>query len=502
MKYIKEYQTQSELNPKLWTNEVFNDKLRLQLLKIARAFLKFLDIKVKVKDVTLTGSNANYNWTKNSDIDLHLIINYNDIDENDTLVRELMQAKKSIWNNTYPLKYKDMNIELYAQDENEPHTSTGVYSLLKNNWIKKPKSDIVTVDDMDIDKKANPYKFEIDKLDPYEDSLLDKIKNLKDRLKKLRKTGLEREGEYSVENLAFKSLRNSGHLEKLSDLQNDAMLTQLTPTDENVLEAIVADKIECDKCNWSWKIVDGGNDLFMCHKCGHDNTPNLKESDPKKGTGKKPKGSGRRLYTDENPSDTVSVKFKTKQDVVDTLNKASFKSKSHKRQSQIINLIHQRLRVAVGRTKDPEKKKRLKSAFEYIKKKKEASKKKTQRMKNEQWPSGPFGKEHDYSDYGGPFGDRKHKTDFKKGPGRTPTKSIGYGRGEEEKEDEKITGYKLENFADGKVKGKSRPGRVKKSGASCKGSVTSLRRKAKKYGGEKGKMYHWCANMKSGRKKK
>jgi hypothetical protein len=59
-----------------------------------------------------------------------------------------------------------------------------------------------------------------------------------------------------------------------------------------------------------------------------------------------------------------------------------------------------------------------------------------------------------------------------------------------------------ENFADGKKKGKSRPGRVKRSGASCKGSVSSLRAKAKKYGGEKGKMYHWCANMKGGRKKK
>ena len=64
------------------------------------------------------------------------------------------------------------------------------------------------------------------------------------------------------------------------------------------------------------------------------------------------------------------------------------------------------------------------------------------------------------------------------------------------------SGYKKvkENFKDGKVKGKSRPGRVKRSGASCKGSVTDLRAKAKKYGGEKGKMYHWCANMKSGRK--
>jgi hypothetical protein len=107
----------------------------------------------------------------------------------------------------------------------------------------------------------------------------------------------------------------------------------------------------------------------------------INESDPKVGTGKKPKGSDRRLYTDENPKDTVSVKFRTKQDVIDTLNKESFKSKSHARQSQIINLIHQRLRVALERVKDPEVKKRLKTAFEYIESKKEESKKKTQEMK-------------------------------------------------------------------------------------------------------------------------
>ena len=107
-------------------------------------------------------------------------------------------------------------------------------------------------------------------------------------------------------------------------------------------------------------------------------------SDPKKGTGKKPKGSGRRLYTDENPKDTVSVKFKTVQDIKDTLSKASFKSKSHKRQSQIINLIHQRARAAYQNAKDPKVKARLKKSFDYAKERKEASKRKTKRMnKNE-----------------------------------------------------------------------------------------------------------------------
>ena len=110
------------------------------------------------------------------------------------------------------------------------------------------------------------------------------------------------------------------------------------------------------------------------------NCVKAESKDPKKGTGKKPKGSGRRLYTDENPSDTVSVKFSTVQDVKDTFSKASFKSKSHKRQSQIINLVHQRARAAYQNAKDPEVKKRLKKAYEYAKKRKEASKEKTKRM--------------------------------------------------------------------------------------------------------------------------
>ena len=107
----------------------------------------------------------------------------------------------------------------------------------------------------------------------------------------------------------------------------------------------------------------------------------LKEADPKKGTGKKPKGSGRRLYTDEDPSDTVSVSFKSVSAIQKTLAKKSFKAKSHKRQSQIINLIHQRARAAYQNAKDPKTKARLKKAYEYAKKRKEASKRKTVRLR-------------------------------------------------------------------------------------------------------------------------
>ena len=109
----------------------------------------------------------------------------------------------------------------------------------------------------------------------------------------------------------------------------------------------------------------------------------LEEADPKKGTGKKPKGSSRRLYTDEDPSDTVGVKFSSRQDIDNTFNKKSFKAKSHQRQSQIINLVHQRVRAAYSRAKDPLVKARLKKALAYAEQRKEASKRKTQRLKKQ-----------------------------------------------------------------------------------------------------------------------
>ena len=114
----------------------------------------------------------------------------------------------------------------------------------------------------------------------------------------------------------------------------------------------------------------------------------VEDTDPKVGSGKKPEGSGRRLYTDENPSDTVSVKFRTKEDIVDTLNKESFKSKSHKRQSQIINLIHQRVRAAYQNAKDPETKKRLKRGLDYIENEKQNTKQKTIQLQRQQQNEG------------------------------------------------------------------------------------------------------------------
>ena len=129
--------------------------------------------------------------------------------------------------------------------------------------------------------------------------------------------------------------------------------------------------------------IDGNNPKGFSERAHCDGKKKNEAKDPKVGTGKKPKGSGRRLYTDENPKDTVSVKFSSVSAIQKTLAKSSFKSKSHKRQSQIINLIHQRVRAAYNNAKDPKVKARLKKAYNYAKKRKEASKKKTIRLRKE-----------------------------------------------------------------------------------------------------------------------
>ena len=91
---IQEYQTQNELNPKLWDGDQLKPGLRLKLLKIAQYFYEFLGIDAPIKGVILTGSNVNYNWTDTSDIDLHVLINYKDVNDSIPFVREYMMAKR------------------------------------------------------------------------------------------------------------------------------------------------------------------------------------------------------------------------------------------------------------------------------------------------------------------------------------------------------------------------------------------------------------------------
>jgi hypothetical protein len=225
---IHEYQTHSTLNPKLWDGDRLQPKLRVGFMKIAKAFYDFLEVDTDILDVIIIGSSANYNWTEHSDIDLHVVINYSAINENMLLVQNYMHAKKSIWNVNYPLTYKGLPVELYAQDSNDVLNSTvGIYSVLHGKWINKPSAETISIDDDAIEQKADPYEYEIDSLKESDPQIEFKLKNILMRLQRLRQTGLDAEGEYSVENMAFKHLRNRGYIERLKQLQKKVSLGKL-----------------------------------------------------------------------------------------------------------------------------------------------------------------------------------------------------------------------------------------------------------------------------------
>ena len=193
-----------ELNPVLWDNDSLRPEVRHQLLKIAKHFVEFLEVpNLKLKDVTLSGSSAGYNYSDYSDIDLHLVVNS----------EELYTAQKVQYNNTYNLNIKGIPVELYVQPASQTHHSAGIYSVLDNKWLTKPEHIEPTVDPKDIKSKARSYAGKINFAMRTKD--IAQCRAAMNELKRLRKAGLEAGGEQSVENLAFKLLRARGQIEKL-----------------------------------------------------------------------------------------------------------------------------------------------------------------------------------------------------------------------------------------------------------------------------------------------
>ena len=199
------------LNPKIWQGDTLNPEVISKLKDIARAFEDFVGIDLDIIDYTVTGSNANYTWTEYSDLDLHLIIPGSPTDEQ----RELFNAKKSLWGEQHNITIKGLPVECYIQGEDEPHHSTGVYSIVKQQWLVEPKKVKPQVDDAAVEAKKDSIMRDIESAMLSKD--LAKLRVVKEKITKMRKAGLERAGEWSVENLVFKILRNLGLIDQISE---------------------------------------------------------------------------------------------------------------------------------------------------------------------------------------------------------------------------------------------------------------------------------------------
>jgi hypothetical protein len=231
---IKSFYIKDELSQKVWDDFKLKDEIKEQLIIIGQDFFEKTEIEVDVKDIVFCGSLCNYNWSeKYSDFDLHIIIDFNDVNEDYELVEKLCDYAKKMWNSQHDIKIKGYDVEIAIQDENDLSETLkttrmgGVYSLLNNKWIKKPNKVEFEPDENLIKEKSKTLMMKIDDIEESDnidyDDLKEKTESVWKKIKDFRKSGLESEsGEFSIGNLVFKLLRRNGYISKIMEIKKDS----------------------------------------------------------------------------------------------------------------------------------------------------------------------------------------------------------------------------------------------------------------------------------------
>lgn len=228
------FDVQKHLNEKFWDeNNHLNPRVRMRLLDIADKFYESLETSwAEPIDVIFTGSLCNYNWSKYSDVDLHIVVNFDDVDKRTNFVKDYFDTKKKVWNSEHEgLTIYGFPVELYVQDSNEEHTASGVYSLFKDEWIVEPNPDNFSAEDLDrktIASKVMNCADKIDELEAAAENETDQhkveiiglqAKKLFTKIKSIRKNALKNGGEYAPGNIFYKALRRLGYIGKIIELK-------------------------------------------------------------------------------------------------------------------------------------------------------------------------------------------------------------------------------------------------------------------------------------------
>ena len=224
-KILDSFSIKDTLNPKVWENPedpkkaTMVPKVRKALMRISEEFIEDLGEDVFVEDIFFMGSLVNFNWSEFSDFDLHVIVDFERYGKQEELYKELFDLKKKLFNDKHNIKIFGYDVEVYAQPASDKANSDGVYSVMNDEWVHVPTKTHKNIDMSVLKTKIKSWTDKID--DAIEESKVDgdtkKLKKLKDKLKDYRQSGLEKDGEFSYENLVFKYLRRSGHIGKLFD---------------------------------------------------------------------------------------------------------------------------------------------------------------------------------------------------------------------------------------------------------------------------------------------
>lgn len=242
---LDSFKIKNTLNQDIWIGDKLNPKVRQKLILIAKDFMKKLEIdKVpEIKDIIFTGSLANFNWSKFSDIDLHIVLDFKKLGDDASFVEDYFWAQKALWNEEHDITIFNYPIEIYVQDEKAKLEATAIYSVLNDKWLLKPKPTEFKLDTAAVKSKSEKFlnqlrdiKNDYDKKD-YK-KVVDKVDKIKDHIKNMRTSGLEKGGEFSLENIVFKVLRRTPFMDYLDSFKNKAYDTLMS-----VAETLAENKI-------------------------------------------------------------------------------------------------------------------------------------------------------------------------------------------------------------------------------------------------------------------
>ena len=222
------FESKDQLQPDIWRNDKLNPEVGRRLRHIAQDFLEQLEKNVSMDDLRFTGSLANYNWSEYSDIDLHIVVDFSQIDDKEELVKSYFDAERMKWNNAHDIKLFGFEVEIYIENTGESHISSGIYSVMRDRWIVDPQPHDEKLDFYIAQKKADSIATQANlagillRTKEYRKAYK-ATERLKAKVREMRALGLgSKEREYSMENIAFKILRRDGTLTLLSQIKDAA----------------------------------------------------------------------------------------------------------------------------------------------------------------------------------------------------------------------------------------------------------------------------------------
>ena len=219
-----------EYNPWLFDGDKLKPTIKRQLEIITDDFVEYMGIPdLAIEDIIITGSNVAYTYTSHSDIDLHLLVDFAKLPESD-VYKELFNAKKSLYNDTYEITIRDIPVEVYVQDTAQSHTSLGEYSLYKDMFTRVPTKKRANLDEISAASKFE--RLEQLALEGLKSDDIEKVNGVLSIIKRYRQSGLDNKGEFGPENLAFKAVRSKGYFQALFDRRNKLRAEQLSLEEE------------------------------------------------------------------------------------------------------------------------------------------------------------------------------------------------------------------------------------------------------------------------------